>query len=359
MKVAIINPNTVENDPYIKYFTDVFDRLEIKYEYICWNRDYIYTDSYKDNKTEIFNYLSSIKKTSLKKTYDYLLFSEFVKSCLKKTKYDLLVVHTIPSALFLGRYISKNYRNRFIFDIRDYSPAYPYFRRSIRNVIKASAFTTISSPAYKKWLPNGIDYVTSHNVRKIQVENVAKNLDNGQDIRLKKEIVVLTIGQIRDFSANSRVIISFGNKKGIKLIFAGDGLEKHNLEAFSKGKYSNVHFSGRFKKEDEQDIVRKSDIINIVLPIGIEYDTPMSIRFYLALLNKKPMIVNEESFQAEYVRKYNLGIVVSSNDDIYKKMLQYIENYDPKEFAEGCIKLLNFFREDINIFEDSIAQVCK
>jgi len=355
MKIGIVNPNIVENDPYVGYYTDVFDEIGVDYKYIGWNRNHHYPVTFQSDKAEIFHYYSPESISNFRKIYDYWLFSRFIINCLKREKYDFLTIHTLVNSLFLSNFLTKYFTNSYVFDVRDYSPVYPFVKNLVKKVIKNSAFTVISSSDYKSWLPRDCDYLMGHNVKKSFVESAL--IEQKIEPKINKKIVVLTIGQISNFSANSRLITSLGNKPTIKIVFAGHGSQKENLELFSKGMFSNVFFSGKYKKEDEPGLVKTADFINIVLPnTGLAFNTPMSNRFYLSLLHKIPMIVNEESVQAKWVKEFHLGFVVTSEDDIYEKLMIYKENFELQEFTDGCHKMLSIINEDILVFENSLKK---
>lgn len=356
MKIAIIIPNIIDSTPYVKNFTDVFDRIGAEYEFICWNRNELKMVSKEKEKKYVFNHPGPESNSLCRKIYDYWLFSRFVIKCLSNTQYDYLTVHTIVCGFFLNNFLKNNFEGRYVFDIRDYSPITPFINKQIEKLIRNSSFSVISSNGYKKWLPQKYDYILGHNVRKKLIENTINNQRDDDILPLYDEIRILTIGQIRDFESNSRIIDSFGNKNKIKLIFAGSGLEKEKLEKFSKERYSNIYFTGRYQKNQEKKIVENSDFINIVLPSSSLFRTQMSNRFYLSLVSRKPMIVNSESIQARFVKKYKLGIVVNSTDDIYDKLTEYIREFDKNVFDNGCEEMIANIFQDINNFEDEIIK---
>jgi hypothetical protein len=352
MKIAIIIPNLMESAPYVKNFTDVFDSIGADYEFICWDRNQVLTQPIKSEKMIVFKRSGHESNHLLRKLYDYYMFSRFVVKSLKSKRYDYLTVHTIVCSIFLDKFIRKAYKGRYIFDIRDYSPIYPYVKNNVRKLISSSSFTIISSDEYKRWLPKDKDYVLGHNVRKQDLESsFYKN-----DFNVNKYFTILTIGQIRDFSSNSRIIDSFGNKHNFIVKFAGSGLDKENLELYSRDRYSNIHFTGRYNKEEEGNLVKNSDFINIVLPTTAFAMTQMTNRFYLSLIYKKPMIVNYESIQAKFVEKYSLGIVVNSSEDIHDKLMQYSKVFDIQVFDKGCEDMLKIITQDIDNFENEIIR---
>jgi hypothetical protein len=69
------------------------------------------------------------------------------------------------------------------------------------------------------------------------------------------------------------------------------------------------------------------------------------------------MIVNKESFHASYVKKYNLGIVIESGDDIFQKIEEYVSVFDFELFEKGCNELLNLIHKDIIYFEEKVSSI--
>ena len=350
MSIGIIVPGLPNYTPYIKSYTDLFDDLNMKYTFICWNRNNDKLNDY-DNVV-VFNKTSYQSDNFIKKIYGYFLFVFFVKKHLKHSKYELLTVHTIACAIFLKSILK---HKKYLFDIRDYSPLVPFFKRRINLLINKSMATMISSDGYKKWLPISDQYILSHNIRKndFNTKKIYSSL-----IDSNKKIKVLTIGQIRDFSSNSKLIKCLGNSEYFNLKFIGDGTELINLKKYSKDT-NNVEFSGRYNKKEEPSLVKESDVINILLPNTPEAMTQMTNRFYLSLMFKKPMVVNKESIQAYYVEKFNLGLTISSNDDIHHMLLRYCQNFNQKEFEKGCIEVLNIIKNDINVYNNKIKLILK
>ena len=66
------------------------------------------------------------------------------------------------------------------------------------------------------------------------------------------------------------------------------------------------------------------------------------------------MIVSSGGIQAEYVKEYDLGIIVSSEDDIYSKTMIYARSFDPIQFQKNCDRFLEMVRSDMQIFSRSV-----
>lgn len=356
MKAVLILPGEIDFCPYLEYYIDVFESRGIEYEFISWNR---YGNKSKKNESRIdycFNLYSPYTNSFVKKLLDFRKFSSFVRDCLIKTNYDLVIVHTLVNGLFLKDFLLKEYKNRYIYDIRDYSIVFPFFKKSIKKLIENSAFTAISSNGFLQWLPKEFDYVISHNIRKKKVQSALNERIMIPDIK-KEHVVILTIGQIRHYSTNVRLINSLGNKNKMSLVFAGWGIESEKLKKYAENKFSNITFKGRYEKQKECTIVEKSDFLNVILPVTLLERTLISNRFYLSLVFKKPMIVNQESVQADLIKRYKLGIVVKKSDNIHEKIVDYISNYDKISFEKGCKELLKRIEIDINEFENKVLKL--
>jgi hypothetical protein len=349
MKIGIILSGNIESQPYISYYTDVFDKMKIDYEYICWDRDDKNPSFYNNHRVNSIKVKGSIKNNNIRKLYDYWLFTKNVKKFLKKNDFDFLLIHTIVNAIFLKGYLLKNYAKRYIFDIRDYSPICPCVKKNLKGLIEKSLFTAVSSIGFLSWLPEGSNVVVSHNISKKNfVCDLSDKLINREPFK------ILTIGKIRDFESNKRVIDSLGNTTNLELVFCGAGIESYRLECYALKHYTNVAFTGSYLKENESELVKDSSLLNIMLPTNILSSTLLSNRFYLAITHKKPIIVNRESFQSIFVEKYNLGVVIEADDNIYDKIFEYMRSFDFDSFNAGCDELIEIVKMDIDIFENTI-----
>lgn len=349
MKVAIVIPSDINSAPYLQYYADVLKRKEIPYYFISWNRKGS-NDSLLCENNIVYTLESAETIPLYRKYIDYMFFSAFVRKELENGNYDFVIVHTIQASLFLGKYLKKYFNNKYIIDIRDYSKLLIIYKSRFHKYLKCSALNCVSSPGFLSWLPGDTEFTVSHNLRSDSVYRDYKYVPFD-----KKIIRILTIGQLRDYSTNSRIIDAFGDKNNVLLHFAGNGNAKESLEELVlRRKYKNVVFTGRYRKEEENDIVERADFINILLPTGVHDVNIMSNRFYLAVIHRKPMIVNEESIQARYVEKYGLGVVVKEKDNISEKLTQYIDSFDADIFNEGCDLITKEISSEILLFEKKV-----
>ena len=352
MKVALLLPAEPEKAPYIQYYIDVFKEKGIEYDVIAWNRS--------GNNPKVLERLIMYEAPSpdtlsnIKKVRGFWGFKQFVEKTVRQKQYDRLVVHTIMLAVFMSSFLKQYYGGKYILDIRDECSLYGIMKLRLPVLLKYSFCNVISSWGFKTWLPEA-EYVISHNIGFRWKEKM--NMPAPDSFFHHQPLDILTIGQIRHFDGNRILIDELGNRGNMKMHFAGDGVDGSRLVEYCKEKkINNVVFSGRYLKENEDDIVSTSDFVNILLP-QTRVQQAMANRFYLAILNYKPVIVNAESIQAEYVRKYGLGIVWELGTSLKNAIEDYIARFDIEQFLDGRRKLCETLMKDVMQFNKMLNDI--
>ena len=352
MKVALLLPAEPEKAPYIQYYIDVFKEKGVEYDVIAWNRS--------GNNLGLLEHLimynepSSDTLSNIKKIRGFCRFKKFVEYTVRQNRYDCLVVHTITLAVFISSFLKRYYTGKYILDIRDECALYGIMKLRLPMLLKHSYCNVISSWGFKTWLPKA-DYVISHNIGFHWSEKI--DVPTPVSFFLSRPLNILTIGQIRHFDGNRILIDELGNDEGFIIHFAGAGVDAPRLEEYCRSKeINNVTFSGRYLKENEDNIAKTCDFVNILLPqTRIQY--AMTNRFYLAILNYKPVIVNAESIQAKYVKKYNLGIVWKQNAILKNTISDYVSSFQYDDFIKGRSLFLKEVRSDLYVFETKLLNL--
>lgn len=166
-------------------------------------------------------------------------------------------------------------------------------------------------------------------------------------------MIIKTKGIVRDFDLNAAIVDAFANRKGVRICFAGSGSEKLQQYSINK-RIDNVSFSGRYQKDEEDDIVKQSDMINLFLPHTLNSDTYMGNRIYLEARLRKPIIVTDNSWQAEVVKKYNFGVCVELGDDLFGSITDYWNSLDWNAFDTACNEFLKQVEKDMSIWETKV-----
>ena len=350
MKAAIIILGNSWVCPYLNTYKRVLDKLGASCDVILWDRDG--SDAcapirYFSGKANLAN--------PLVKTWHYLKYADFIKKTIRENAYDRIVVSGPHLAILLSGILREKYKGRYIVDYRDISVEQHLLLGGVYSkVLENSYCNVISSPGFRKYLPAEYDYLISHN---FNVDAAMESLKNDiLPFRKGNTLDILTIGYIRNYDSNVKIIQSLGGNGNYGLRFVGRGDAATSLQEFAVANgCANVGFKGFYKKDDEAAIVADCDFVNIFFPADKVHSAIMSNRFYLALIHKKPMIVTEGSVQADFVKEYGLGIVTSDCGNLDTDIKEFLSAYDHVLFCKRCNELLSLFVQEHNALERTLA----
>lgn len=346
MKVALIIPANIWFCPFLKIYTEYFDKLHVDYEVISWNRSNTVESGIQYNSPS-----DSKARSRFSLLISYARFASFVKKIIIKNRYDKLIVFTPQLGIFLHRFLKKKYNKRYIFDYRDLSiEQNRVFRKPFEKLLNNSYANFISSPGFLKCLPNNVDYNISHNFDISLVRECLSKQEMPSCIAQK--IDVLTIGGIRDFSSNAEIIAALCNVEDVSMRFIGKGPSAEKLKTYANNiGCKNILFEGYYPKEKEKEYIKDCTFMNIYYPHVVSHITALSNRFYNALIYKKPMIVSKGGIQGDFVEQYNLGIAIEDCEDINIKLHSFQKHFSPITFTNNCNELLRSFLSDYDKFE--------
>jgi len=315
--------------PYVSNYEKILKESNVDYTIINWDRFQIEDRSaykYRD------------KKIGHKRNYyDYLKYKKFVLEKLNEIKYDKLIIFGLQLSYFLKAFLLKNHKGKYIIDIRDYNQIIKFF--NIKKLIENSAFTVISSPGYRLWLPSCQNYIINHNTQINSIKELKPVI-----IKSKyKKISIACIGAIRDHDINIAFINSLKNNDNIKIYFHGQGdINKDITNHIIVNKINNVMLTGKYNKQDEIELYSKSDLINLLrYNDGINNRTALPNRLYNSPIYGKPILAYKGTLLSELVEKYKLGLVIDSFVGIEDKIYSYLNNFNKLEYEEGRISFLS------------------
>lgn len=345
MKIALICPSDMLYMPYVENYTNILNEINIEYDIINWDR-------FKIEKESEFTYRDS-KIGHQRSFLDYFKYSRFVLNILKKNNYDKVVIFGIQLVFFLKRHLIKEYRDRYIIDIRDYNRIIKYF--NIEKTIEHSNFTVLSSPGYKEWLPESNNYVINHNTQLNSIENLSKS---NRNIKSKEMISINYIGSIRDYKINVDFINSLKNNSSINLKYHGAGAINKDIESYLEfNSIKNVVFTGRYMREEEQNLYIKADIVNILIPTDtINSKTLLPNRLYNATIYGKLVIALKGTYLAKIVDENQLGLVLNSFDNIEETIIGYISNLNFDNYDRNRRAFLEKVLEENNLFKIRLTE---
>lgn len=337
MNILIIGFAKIKYMPYLNLYLENIDREKNNVHLVYWNRDLKPEDTSKlqnITKHEFWCYqeddVSKISKIS-----SFIKFRKFVNSVLKDEFDFVVVLHSLPGVLLYKELITK-YKNRFIFDYRDFTyENFGVYKSIIHSLVEKSYKTFVSSDAFRRILPEkkAKKILTSHNM--ILSEVSYKSEENSEK---SEKIRIGFWGFIREEKVNVEIIRKIGNDSRFELHYYGreQNVAKKLKEYVRENAYENIFFHGEYKPEERYDFAKKTDIIHNVYAED-SMMSAMSNKYYDGAIFKIPQILMTNSFMAKNAEKSGIGFAVnpfsdSFSDDIY----DYCAKFDRNIFIKNC-----------------------
>ena len=117
MKICIIGHTERNYLPYVEKYTQYFDENAVDYDIICWQRE----ERPASKEPNEYHYFEEAKEGAVNKIRSYLRYKKYVIRILEKNNYDKVIILTTVPAIFLKSYLHTHFKNRYLFDFRDYS----------------------------------------------------------------------------------------------------------------------------------------------------------------------------------------------------------------------------------------------
>ena len=149
--VGIICVGQIELSPFAKKYISVFERQNVRYDIIHWDR----RGGERNDADNVFTFREQLDRyaSNFKKLLPFLRFSRFVNKLVREKKYDRLVILTTQTALLMLGTLFFKYKGRYFFDYRDTSYEYikPY-SYVINKIADRSMGMCISSPGFREYI---------------------------------------------------------------------------------------------------------------------------------------------------------------------------------------------------------------
>lgn len=324
---------------------------------LFWDRDAVNgaNDVYPQCQKFVYEKKMTPKSSVCDKITGYLNAIRYIERVLSEEKFDGLIFLQTHTAVFCHRKVLKNYYKKFIVDIRDYTlENFKWFYRIESKIIAASRFAVISSPAYKRFLPEG-RYVIAHNFspfKKEMVDSVkSKWRSRGED----DPINISFIGTVRFIDMDKRILKIFANDKRFKINYFGTGSEV--LADFcDKNAINNVSFFGSFQPEQTSAFYEQTDLINNLYGHNDKFlDYALSNKLYHSAQFCMPILVCPKTYMEEISTKYNMSFVFDVGKDEDKdRLFEWFRNINYSALEQGCDEFVKSVLLDNQEFYETI-----
>lgn len=281
MKIGIVAANNIRYSPYIYFYTQLLDEINVKYEVILPNRNQI-KDSFKGIVHE-FNWDEN--KHSL---FNYFKYSRYVEKVIKENNYDFVIVLTTIMSVFLCGFLSKNYFKKYLVDCRDYT----YEHNSIYYWIESKAMrnsklNVISSPYFREFLPK-LEYDVCHNI------NITNSIKYQEFDNTDRPIKIGYIGSVMYYEQCEALIKLVDHDSRFEFHVFGKGPESARVKNLIESKANKrIAYHGAYVPSEKESIIKYVDILFNTYGNDtklVKY--ALSNKLYDALFYKKALLTN-------------------------------------------------------------------
>lgn len=329
--------------PYLHRYVDACESLNLKYEVLFWNRcgeklqvqdNYRYFDMHSEEEQPFYT-----------KSVDFLKYRIWLTKQLRVKKYDKLIVLSTLSGIVIADVLRK-YKGKYLFDIRDYSyeRLKPFYLME-QSIVKNSAYTTISSPGFRNFLPPH-DYYVIHNMQSSEA-----NYRGGFSKKQYGETLNLVWnGTMRYFEHQKNVMERLANDFRFMMYFHGSGPELDQYQQFAQEKHiSNVGFTGRYNNTQKIGLLENADILNNSYWIDNVNEVlyALSNRYYDGLIYRIPQLVEANTYKTGICEENGIGIGIDARaEDFADRLYEWYFKIDEARFEQNCESLLQNALQD-------------
>lgn len=316
MKIGIIAANNIRLSPYVIYYTNILENLNIEYEVIVPDRNKHLIDKYEFN-VKIIPW--DDKRPII---FNYLLFSKNVGKYVIE-RFDFLIVLTTISAVFCAPWLRIFFKKKYIVDIRDYTHEnnFIYYKIEKRVLIDARA-CVISSAKFKSFLPSR-EYWICHNI------NTPENPSKFNFVKNKDKVIIGYIGAIAYPEQCKKIMKLISEDERFEFHIYGSGIAENIIYDFADTLSCNrIKLFGAYKQIDKGMIIRKVDVLFNVYGNGSPLlECALSNKLYDALYYRKPLLTSKKTYMAEIASDISFEMDLD-NKECLNELWGWYQNLD-------------------------------
>lgn len=347
MKILLLSFAKLKYMPYLNFYLDSLKNKNIDIHILYWNRD-LQSDqfpsghyTYHEFKFPLDSYAQKHKKI-----FSFLCYHRFAKAVLKTEKFDkIIILHTFPGVLFF-RYLTKNYKERYVFDYRDFTyENFKFFRKIIARLIQMSAATFVSSAGFKKYLPVSDKIYISHNML---LGDLAHRKERTMIPRGQMPVRVGFWGFVRNRDLNLELITKMANDIRFELHFYGPikGAALDAKALCEESHICNVFFHGEYSPQDRYEFVQNTDILHNLYH-DQNMDMAMSNKYYDGLIFYIPQLCFQNSFMGTAASNAGVGFACDPSEaNFANQVYNYYKSIQWEVFAANCDRELSKIEDE-------------
>lgn len=352
MRYLIISYDDYFNIPYIQYYEKNLQAQNQQYDIVLWSRSGQPVDM-----SNAFVFYGQDCKSKIGKIKPFLQWRRFVLDVLKKHSYDRLIILTTIPAVLLADVLLTKYRNKYWLDIRDYTyERFMPYKHIVKNLVFGASHVSISSPAFQNFLPASKNILLTHNISNQEFIQDHCAMDPAA-----KSICIGYVGGVQFEQQNQQLLRQLANHPRYCLKYAGKAHLGCDLPVFcSANGILNVEFQPAFQNSEKSGIYQGIQLINCIYGD----DNPvvrllLPNRLYDCVLFKKPILVSKNTYLAQVVAQYHLGLALdTASDNISECLDTYLSTFDTAAFEEGCRSFLQQTEAELHAYAAALRAFC-
>lgn len=352
MRYLIVTYDDYFNIPYIQYYERVLRQYGHEYDIVLWNRSGQQVDL-----PNAFVFSGKDHHSKVAKVIPFLQWRRFTLEVLRKNHYDRLIVLTTMPGVLLADKLTGEYKGRFWFDIRDFTyENVSFYKKIVAKLVHASGAASISSPAFQSFLPESDHLYLTHNI-----SNQDAAVDRCSLEESHTPVNIGFVGGIQFVKQNQSLLKQFANNPKYLLSYIGKAHLGCDLQPFcQENDIRNVYFRPAFTNDQKPGIYENVQLINCIYGCDTQVvRLLLPNRLYDSVLFKKPILVSKDTYLAQVIEQYHLGLAVDvENEDVVKAVDNYLASFDRERFEQGCRLFLERVEEEIAAYSQALDRFC-
>lgn len=356
MRVAVLLYQNMRHAPFLKFYENLFQKVEnVEYDVIYLDRHPELNEPNDEHHIPI-SWVGKDDHNVISKVLTSATYPSKARKVLNAKNYDFIFALTTMPGVFLANYLIRNYADKYLLDIRDYTKEHirGYYKTEKR-VVQNAAINVISSPDYTSFLPEA-EYHVCHNLNIPEAEICPEVFKKS----LSDRIVIAYVGNIQYVDYCMRLIKLVETDDRFEFHFYGPEGGTLEVTSYVNGlKNPRISMKGRFKPEEKEMIFSQSNLIfncygndNNIVKYAI------SNKYYDAAYYRRPLIVSPNTTMSRLAGEFAFPIDLKKAESL-DELYSWYKKINSSLFEQYCASVVETAKEDNSRLEDFIIDTLR